>query len=274
MVKFKVIFIVFNALILLSLGFIVLMPFFILGWDYTRLFWSKNWYLALAFLAILAVLNGYFAMNWRLFGLLEAEKWAELEKYLEHRVVDRKSSSRQAIRILLNTYLVRSNLAGMEWLETHLRERKPALAEEFALEFGIPYLLKNDYPKMEAYFRSAAAKARRGDRSWLEWNLAFACVLQKNRAEARQLLLGLFKREKGPVLRLLTLYLLDAAREDDAAAAAELEQGRRSLSSAFDREGLLRLTQKEKGNVQAAILSRLINEAVDWLYGPKEKAAT
>jgi hypothetical protein len=271
-VKFKVIFMIFNALILLSLGFIVFMPYFILGWDYTRLFWSNNWYLALAFLAILAALNGYFFVNWRLFNLLEAEKWPELEQYLERKIVDRKSSSRQAIRILLNTYLVRSNLAGMEWLESHLRGRKPALVRDFALEFGIPYLLKNDHARMETYFEQAVSRARPRERGWLKWNLAFARVLQKKMDEARGLLLGLLEREKTPVLLLLVLYLLETAREDDSTSAARLEEGKRRFRADFDREKFQRQANRENGNILAAILSKLIHEALDWLYGPVQPA--
>jgi hypothetical protein len=263
---------IFNALIILSLGFIILMPYFILGWDYTRLFWVNNWYLALAFLAVLAVLNGYFFMNWRLFNLLEAEKWSDLEIYLERKIMDRGSSSRQAIRILLNTYLVRSNLAGIERLESHMRERKPAIVRDFALEFGISFLLRNDYARMETYFLQAVSRARPRERGWLEWNLAFARILLKKKDEARAVLLGLLEREKTPVLRLLTLYLLDSAKDDDGTAKTRLEECKQRFRAGFDRKKFLKYASRENGNILVAILSKLIREAADWLYGPVQPA--
>jgi hypothetical protein len=58
--KFKTIYILFNAVILLSFGFIFLMPLFLLGTDYFALFLSKNWIAGVLFLLTLIIINGYF----------------------------------------------------------------------------------------------------------------------------------------------------------------------------------------------------------------------
>ena len=52
--KFKAIFVIFNLIILVSFLFIFLIPFFMLGWDYTQVFWTENWSVALVFVGVMA----------------------------------------------------------------------------------------------------------------------------------------------------------------------------------------------------------------------------
>ncbi len=68
--KFKTIFILFNAVIIFSFLIIYFMPLMMLGWEYATVFWSKNWFLPLLFAGVLALLNTYFISNWKLFSLL------------------------------------------------------------------------------------------------------------------------------------------------------------------------------------------------------------
>ena len=87
--KFKTIYILFNAVILLSFGFIFLMPLLLLGSDYFSLFVSKNWIAGALFLLTLIIINGYFLWNWKLFHLLETEDWRGLINLLENRVYEK-----------------------------------------------------------------------------------------------------------------------------------------------------------------------------------------
>ena len=71
--KFRLIFIVFNVVLVISFLVIYVTPLLILGWSYTRIFWANNWYLPVIFVGIIGVLNAYFASNRKLFRLLENE---------------------------------------------------------------------------------------------------------------------------------------------------------------------------------------------------------
>ena len=51
--KFRLLFIIFNFVILASFLLIFLMPAFVLGWEYTSVFWSTNWPVGLVFLVVL-----------------------------------------------------------------------------------------------------------------------------------------------------------------------------------------------------------------------------
>ena len=168
--KFKVIFALFNVVVVLSFLFIFLMPVFFLGWDYTQLFWSSNWILAAAFAAVMIGLNAYFLSNWKLFTYLESEDWQGLIGYLEDRIYRKGRISRQRIRVLVNTYVVVANTDKIAALEDHLRERAPSYLPRFALHFGIPHLVGNNPQDIEAYYGEMRQNPQCRDRTWIDWS--------------------------------------------------------------------------------------------------------
>jgi len=263
-VKFRVIFLLFNVVLVISFLVIYLMPLFIIGWDYTKIFWAANWYLPVIFFAIIAVLNVYFALNWRLFNLLEREDWAGLVSFLEEEIYTKNRIRRQHVRILVNGYLVNSNTDGIGRLEAQVREKRPKLMPSMALSFGVPHLLKNDPVQMEQYFAEFLTKRNTRDRNWVLWDHAFALMLQKRREEARGELLGVVKASREPVLRLLSFYLLDAFSDGDVERV--LEEGKASLKKRFTPSLWQKELERAKDNVQVVILSKLVQESTEWLF--------
>ena len=262
--KFRVIFLLFNVVLVISFLVIYLMPLFIIGWDYTKIFWAANWYLPVIFFAIIAVLNVYFALNWRLFNLLEREDWAGLVSFLEEEIYTKNRIRRQHVRILVNGYLVNSNTDGIGRLEAQVREKRPKLMPSMALSFGVPHLLKNDPVQMEQYFAEFLTKRNTRDRNWVLWDHAFALMLQKRREEARGELLGVVKASREPVLRLLSFYLLDAFSDGDVERV--LEEGKASLKKRFTPSLWQKELERAKDNVQVVILSKLVQESTEWLF--------
>ncbi len=262
--KFKVIFLLFNVVLVVSFLVIYLMPLFIIGWDYTKVFWAANWYLPAIFFAIIAVLNVYFALNWRLFNLLEREDWASLVSYLEQEIFTKNRIRRQYVRILVNGYLVNSNTEGISRLEALVREKRPALMPSMVLSFGIPHLLKGEPAQMEEYFAEFLNDRGTRERNWVLWNHAFALMLQKRRDEARGELLSVVKASREPVLRLLSLYLLDAFSDGDVERV--LEEGKASLKKRFTPSLWQKELERAKDNVQVVILSKLVQESTEWLF--------
>ena len=263
--KFKVIFILFNVVILISFLVIYFMPLIMLGWDYTRVFWSKNWGLPVLFVGIIGLLNGYFIMNWKLFGLLEREDWPELIAYLEGKTYSKKFILPQQIRILINAYLVRSDLDAIGKLEGFLQKEREHLIPRFALAFGIPYLLRNNGAEMRDYFsRFLEIKSR--DRYWIRWNYAFALILQGEREKAREVLMGITDQKKEPVLSLLTLYLMDSLKSEDEVTRNAVASGIDEIAKRFTPTTWAREVEKSKNNIQVVILSKLVEEATDWVF--------
>jgi hypothetical protein len=262
-VKFKLIFILFNIVILFSFLIIIFMPLAMLGWEFTMGFWSEYWYLTLIFLVVMALLNAYFIMNWRLFSLLEREEWGGIIGYVRNRMKAGRIRS-QEIRIGINAALVSSRLDEIGSFEAILREKKPSALAEFALPLGIPYLLNNDHSGAESYFQEFLEQKNR-DRPWIIWSYGFSLLLQRRLEEATVQFLGLYS-EKNPVLLLLSAYMLETCAGEDQEARTKKEEMVSRLREHYNRDTLVKQIGKAKSAVHVVILSKVIDEALEWLY--------
>lgn len=271
--KFKLIFILFNAIIVVSFLFIFFLPYFILGWDYTELFWSRNWFLAALFLVVLFALNTYFIANWKLFSFLEREDWPKLIEYLEEKIFQGNRTRAQEIRILINTYVVTSQPERIEKLEAYLREHKPKLVKRFAVPFGIPYLVRNDADEMEQYYGGLMKDPDSRDHAWLVWNYAFALLMQQRTEEAKGYLLQLKDDVKNPVLYLLTLYLLDPFTKQDESIAESVESGKQQLRDKYGGTSWQKEIDKNRDNLEVIVLARLVRDATAWAFRPTAATA-
>jgi hypothetical protein len=266
--RFKTVFLIFNVVIVVSFLFIFFMPLFMLGGQRFGEFLARNWISGALFVVALAGFNAYFVGSWRLFELLEREDWAGLIGYLEKQVYERGRLSRRSIKILINSYLVTSRTEEILRLQAHVAERRPALAARFAVPFGVPYLLLNRPADSERYFGRMLAAGGVARRGWLHWNHAFSLLQLRELDAARGEFEGLLNDHSDPILYLLSLYMLDSlARADEKGREAVREKADR-FRSLHSQKSWNRRVERAKENMQVLILSRIIKEASDWLFGP------
>ncbi len=257
--KFKAVFVLFNVVIVVSFLVIYFMPLAMLGWDYTRTFWARNWGLPVLFAVIFGGLNAYFVFNWRMFGLLEREDWDGLIDHLETRVFDKHLMLAGQCRILINACLVRSKLATIARLETVVRERRPRLMRRLLMPLGVRHLL-SDEPAETAAFFAEFKDMRTRDRGWVRWSYGFASLLADERDEAGEYLRKVVEEERNPLLVLLAAYLIENVEPGDGRAAAQ------KLEKRYTPENLAAEVERQRGSVQVVILAKLIEEASDWLF--------
>lgn len=267
--KFKIIFIIFNIVIVVSFLFIFFMPAIFLGWEYSRLFWSSNWILGAAFVAVLGGLNAYFLSNWKLFEYLEREEWSSLIDYLEDQIYQKRRFNRQRIRILINAYIVSSRTEGISRLEEFLRAEKPQIIPRFSLALGVPHLLKNDPLDMELYYGELKDKKETKDPLWVRWSYAFALMLGKKTEMARSELLSISGDAKDPILRLLTAYLLDAYASQDQDVRNVVLETVRAVTGDYTLASWRKEVERQRSNIQIVVLSKLIDDATAWAFGTK-----
>lgn len=264
--KFKAVFLLFNAVVLLSFLFIFLMPLFFLGLQYTRLFWADNWYLALIFVAILVGLNSYFAANWKLFTYLEREDWKALQGYLEERVFEKGRLRGQEIRLLIHSYIALNQPQDITRIEETLRKEKPALLNRFVLALGVPHLLSNNGEEMVSFYGEMREKLHGVRRHWAEWAYGFGLMLSGRTEDAKPVLRGLVEEPKDPLIQLLALYLLDAFREHDQEIPALLNSSCETLRKNQSREKMERHVERNRGELHVLVVSKLVQSALDWCY--------
>ena len=264
--KIKAIFVILNVVLGVAFLVIFLTPVFMLGGDWSSLFWSRNWPIALVFLVALAAVDAYFILNWSLFDGLEREDWTRVAAFLEKRIYERGRVSSMYVRLLLNTYLVTSNLESISALETYLRRRKPALIGRFSLQLSIPHLLAKDPKEPEAFFRNLLSAKGVSDRDWMKWNHAFSLLQMKSPDEARNELVPLAQSGTDQVLQLLSLYLLDVVAKDDPNLERKISSLRGSLRDRSTPKEMAKTIEKAGNNMEVVVLSRMLKDAVEWLF--------
>jgi hypothetical protein len=264
--KMKAIFILLNVVLAVAFLVIFLSPLVLLGGDWFSVFWSRNWIIAVVFVIALGAVDGYFAMNWKLFTGLEKEDWAGVASFLEKRIFRAGWLPSGRVRLLLNTYLVTSNTEGILALEAYLARRKPDLVGRFSLSFGIPHLLAKDPHDSESFFRGLLTAPRLADRDWVAWNHAFSLLQVRRPDDARGALTSLMDTVKEPVLLLLTVYLLDVLAKADAELEERIAAARGRLASGQTPASFQALVDKASSNTEVVILSKLVQDAVLWLF--------
>ncbi|MFW5684513.1 MAG: hypothetical protein ACOC1I_06655 [Spirochaetota bacterium] len=264
--KFRILFIIFNLVILASFVLIFLMPAIVLGWQYTSVFWSTNWPVAAVFLLVLGALNGYFVYNWKVFSLLEQERWDDLIDHLEQEAFERKRLTRQRARILVNAYVVTGRVDRIRRLEQFLRDEKPSMVPRLAIELGVPYLLSQQADEMIAYFGEVKRMDGVGDPHWVRWSYAFALMTDGRFDEAREELMAVLSASRDPVLQALTAHMLEPFGSQNDEVAAVVEETRTRLRDRYTRERFDRELERQRQNLEVLFLTSRIQEARDWVF--------
>jgi hypothetical protein len=280
--KFRTIFVLFNVVIVISFLFVFLLPFSLLGAEYSLSFWKGNWYLAILFLVLIAALNAFFLINRKVFTLVEREDWAALSAHLVDLIFAKGKYRPTHVRLLVNAYLLQSNVEGIERLEAELSAKKPALLRTNALLFGVTRLLRNRPAEAEDFFAKYLEAKDAKSKDWLRFDYAFSLVLQRRILDALPIL-----REsalsRDAVLSLLAAYLLGTLGVSALTVAAEKEElasfaeaAKRALAKRFGGPRWTREVERAKNEVHIVILSKLIDDAGVWLFAAPgdDKTAT
>jgi hypothetical protein len=278
--KFKPIIIVFNAVIAVFLVILFVVPFLVLGGDMARDFWQSSWFLLPALLALLAGIDIYFALNYRVFFLLEKEDWPALVQELERRVLRNKNYSPRLVKLLANSYLVLSDAVSVNALEKSLSIVKPALVNANALIFGAARILAKDNRGAVEFFgsRLSGTGARSSgvsgaDREWISWYHGFALLLDRQFAAAAACFSAFAETSRDAVLTGLSVYFInDTLRkflpEQAAALAGKAQQGKERVRNSLKRrEDWDREVKQLEMEIHAAVLSHYIGKAADYVYG-------
>jgi hypothetical protein len=273
--KFKTIFLIFNAVVLVSFLFVFFAPMIMLDATYAMTFLARNWFLGLSFLAILGALNIFFIRNWKLFGLLENEDWPALAHYLSGQINEKGRISNRNVKVYVNSLLLLSDLEGIEKLESLLCAKKPGILERNALLFGVTKLLKGDYRAAQLFLSGYIGKKSCDDPDWLAFDLAFSNLVLKDWQAALPLLEPLAGK-RDLVLRGLSGFYLDvlstrmqgpqAERATSAAAGIKAGILKRHKRKAWDSKA-----EQAREDIKGVVLSKMIDDAAAWIYGANDE---
>lgn len=265
--KFKTLFLLFNVVILVSFAFIFFMPLPVLGWEYALSFWAQNWPISLLFLGVLAALDSYFVVNWKLFGLLEREDWPGLRTLLEAELAKKGTLGAQKTKIFLNACLIGQNPGRINELRELYVAKRVRFLPKVALSLGLPLVLEGKSDAIEAFFGPYLGNRSTGtDAPWIRWSVAFARLLRQDVVGAQPLLEAGLTDPKQPLLELLSLYLLENLKHGDPAVGLLVEDRRQKLSARLTpKEWSLHIDGLKERIILVLFMEKLIGEARQWL---------
>ncbi len=271
--KFKLIFIIFNAIVLFSFLFIALLPIFMLGWDYAAPFWQRSWYLLLLFLVILGGLDWYFIRNWKFFSLLETQNWDDIRDYLETRVFEEKKVGEQAVQILLTVYVQSNRPDEIQRLGELVREIRPRLHTKQLLNFSLAYLLREDYNGLGEFLAPAVNENRISLGGWIDWYWAFARLRSGFQEEGIAVLRRIAEQSRDDLLLVLSLYMLISVVGDSQ--SAEKHRGQiAAVKKKYSPALWAKKIDSRKDRLYILTLSAVLQQAGDWLIKDYEGQST
>ncbi|TVQ27147.1 MAG: hypothetical protein EA383_03215 [Spirochaetaceae bacterium] len=265
--KFKILFGIFNVIIIVAFVSILLLPVFLVGSDYALLFWQSNWILIIAFLLVLAGVNVYFLRNWKLFTYLEAENWSGLKEYLEHEITKRGRAGRQKVQLFLHAAVLTSDIGGIERLETHLTQTNPGLVARFAGDFSLPHLLSAEPERILSFAESYLPEVSGDASEWLSFCRGFAYTLKNEPEQAKESLLGNVRTDKNDVVASMALYLV---KQLPLALSSQEEQvvrdTRNRIRDRYTREKWHEMVERESRQLYILAFRGLLNDVEESLF--------
>jgi hypothetical protein len=270
--QFKYIVLIFNIIIVLFLSTFAFIPFFFPEPESAALFRHSSWPLIIVLSGALIVLNVFFLYNYRLFWLLEREDWPALVDYLERRVIQKGRYNSRLARLLINSYLVMGDSAGVTRFESKAAIAKPALIEENALVFGVARILGGDLQGAADFFQAHLAKGAAKENQWLRWYYGFSLILIRAFDAAEAELKTLVPASANALITGLSAYFFSDTLLKHSATKAECralaEEGRERVKKDLKTiAGWKKETAKIENEVYAAVLKKHIEAAGAWLFG-------
>lgn len=266
--KLKVLIIIFNAVLLTIFFTVFSFSFFTAGTEFIGSFLKNYWFFILFFFCFLTVINVFFINNWKLITALEAEDWTALSAYLEAEIFEKKHVTGKKVRILCEISILLGDFEMLKRLEHLLEEQKPKYIRKFATRFAAAKLIEGDYQELNNF--TSRLSIFPDISPWIYFYNAFSLQMLKQYPEAAAKFSLLMKTKNEPLINLISGYLLASGlcnylsiTKEEAGKHIEEEREklrRRSLQSWKQYIG------KEKQAIHILVLTKVIDEALVWLF--------
>ena len=285
--KFRLIIIFFNILIIAVFVMVLFLPVGTLGTGFVKDFWMQFWIFPLFLFLLLVLIDVFFIINRKFYRLIESDDWPLLLDFLETEFYG-KSKGKKGLN--LNSFRIRAFissafLAGqtyrLEKLEQLLREKQPDLFASFFLSLGLTRLIKNDSLALESYYQEVfSLKYKIKEKGFCIWLYCFALLINKNVKEAETHLIKLLL-EKDLLLRLVVLYLLHTAWELSGPYSETqqnllpwpFEKEKKSLLAQLSAKRFAAIKKRDTENILFYALAQFIEQAYSWLCSPGNQPA-
>lgn len=131
--KLKVLFVIFNIVLILLLFTVFFLPLFYADGSFMREFWKANWFFGPVFLILILFVNIMFLKNRLLIKYIESEDWSSLASLLEKKIYTKKRITYKSSLLLAESLLLLGDFTSVNKFCDFLKDNKPKYISKLVL---------------------------------------------------------------------------------------------------------------------------------------------
>ncbi|GEM_PF-6666384 len=261
--KFKTIFVFFQAILGISFMLVFFLPLPILGWEWTLGYWAGNWFWGLVFILVMFGVFYYISRQTRYLSFIETENWSGLVEILEDDFQKTGKLNVTQVRLWIHSYFLLQKVSEVQKLEERLEKTQPGLIKRLGLLFALPYWLQKDSEKTEEKLSALIGGKNIDEYHWVLWALGFLKSSCGQSKESFALLEPLLKKKDS--LGLLSIYLVSLTNPETIKALPYLSRFKKVPVHTW--RSLWEKTKQE--HLIAVFLDGIMEDALKYIKGEK-----
>ncbi|UTC63771.1 hypothetical protein E4O00_07430 [Treponema sp. OMZ 788] len=268
--KLKVLFIIFNIVLIFLLFTVFFLPLFYADGSFMREFWKTNWFFGPVFLILILFVNIMFVNNRLLIKYIESEDWSSLASMLEVKIYTKKQISYKNSRLLAESLLLLGDFASMNKFADFLKEHKPSYVSKLGPKFAAAKMISGNYQDVFE-FTSYLAGLKTTSNEWIEFYSALSLQMMKNYEKSAALFTKVSDTAKNPLVKSLSTYfVVNVLKGYSHLSDEETKEKdlllRSIMNKNYTRDSWKAYIESEKQEIHIMILTKIIDDVTAWLF--------
>lgn len=268
--KLKVLFTIFNIVLILLLFTVFFLPLFYADGSFMREFWKTNWFFGPVFFILILFVNILFFKNKTLIGYIEAEDWASLASRLEIQIYTKKIITYKNSRLLAEALLLLGDFASMNKFCSFLKEQKPAYLSKLGPKFAAAKMISGDYQDVFE-FTSSLPDLNTTAGEWILFYSALSLQMMKNYDKSAVLFNKVSDTAKNILIKTVSTYfVVNVLKSYSELTEEEINEKslllRSRINKSYNYDSWKDYIDSEKQEIYVMILTKIIDDVTSWLF--------
>lgn len=267
--KIKFLYITFNIVLIAALLLLFFTPKLILAEDLYAEIAVTNNICSIALLIVIAAVNCTFIINRKPLKCLEEQNWKGLAAYLHNKIYTQKRISARSVQLLCDSLLLTGKAEEITSLGAFVKTEKPKAYQQNILRFASAYILLTKPAEARTILEEATPTLAKTD--WCRWYHAFTFYLEKNFSATTTELGNIISEIKNPLVAALSIFMIlqlsEINKTEYQACAQAVADRKNKLLIDYSRKQFHEYAEDQKSQLYCAIISSLIKQAEDSIYG-------
>ena len=268
--KLKVLFVIFNIVLILLLFTVFFLPLFYAEDSFMREFWNTNWFFGPIFLILILFVNIMFVKNRLLIKYIESEDWSSLVSLLQKRIYTKKLITYKNSRLLAESLLLLGDFVSMNKFCEFLKDNKPCYVSKLGPKFAAAKMISGNYQDVFEFCSSLPVLQTTAS-EWVVFYSALSLQMMKNYEKSAALFAKTSDSARNPLVKSLSTYfVVNVLRAYSQLTGEEIKEKslllRSRINKNYTHESWRAYTESEKQEIHVMILTKIIDDDSAWLF--------